>query len=141
MPDPYDETDLKRRSRVDRRDEVIGLSGLTALAGLWLLASPVLLGYSSDDPALLDAVTGVLIMSFALIRVGGAFRSTWPSLVNIALGLWVFLGIPLADTAAAAMNHLFVGAFVVLFASSSAFSTLLAMQSAQRDHERSRSRT
>lgn len=132
MRDPYDETEPLQPHATDRQDEVIGLSGLTALAGLWLLSAPILIGYGDEDPALVDALTGIAIMTLALVRVGGAFRSAWPSWVNALLGAWVLTGVWRAESETAATNDLVVGLLVLLFSVASALSTRRALRTAQR---------
>lgn len=115
--DPLEREDPNARPRVSWRDEVIGASGMNVVAGLWLMLSPWLLAYDSDDPIRNDLLIGALVTTFALLRVTGGVRGAWLSWLNLALGLWVFLtGVAFASSTVASLNEMVMGVLVALLA-------------------------
>lgn len=86
------------------------------LLGVWLFASPFVLGYSSDSTQAVNAyTTGVII---ALLAAFDLYKSyVWAVLVNMAIGVWVAVSpwIPaVADRGAMMTNQVIVGIAVVL---------------------------
>lgn len=47
----------------DGRSEVVGLSGLNVLAGIWLIIAPWVLVYGARDPKWNDVVFGAIVES------------------------------------------------------------------------------
>lgn len=72
------------------RAEIMTASGLNLLAGIWLIASPFVVGYEAEDTLWNPIVFGAVIALLALIRVLGVYRASWLSGVNALLGLWLF---------------------------------------------------
>ncbi|SMD24667.1 SPW repeat protein [Lentzea albidocapillata] len=105
-------------------------SGLTFLAGLWLVLAPFALGYDTAPQARWnDVVIGGVIAVLAIVRTFAPMRVAWFSIVNLALGIWLVIA-PLTlgysrpeATPEAVINDLVVGAVVVAMASLSAAST------------------
>lgn len=105
-------------------------SGLTFLAGLWLVLAPFALGYDTAPQARWnDVVIGGVIAVLAVVRAFAPMRVAWFSIVNVALGVWLMLG-PFAlgyerpeATPQAVVNDVVVGAVVIVMASLSAAST------------------
>src|SRR5437868_13716449 len=54
--------------RHDWRSEIVSLSGLNVIAGIWLIIAPWVLGYSGRDPRWNDVVFGIIVGIFALVR-------------------------------------------------------------------------
>jgi hypothetical protein len=108
----------------DPRRTIVLLSGFNVVAGVWLAVSPWVLGYSDGDPKGNDVVVGSLIALIALIRISGAFEDAWLSLVNAALGAWLFVAAFTVDaTTAASWNDAITGGVVALLALGSAASS------------------
>lgn len=55
--------------RGDWREEIVSLSGLNVLAGIWLIIAPWVLGYSTRDPRWNDIILGIIVF---LLAVGSA---------------------------------------------------------------------
>jgi hypothetical protein len=49
-------------------------SGLNAVVGIWLIASPFLLGFTDEDPYWSDVIFGTFVFMLALTRWGRLFR-------------------------------------------------------------------
>src|SRR3954452_12732081 len=64
-----------------------GLLGL--LAGAWLIASPWALDYVAGDSRINPIVAGAIVAFVALVRVG-FWRAEWLSMINVAVGVWLF---------------------------------------------------
>src|SRR4051794_13253041 len=56
------------------RDEVIGAAGLNVIAGIWLILSPWILGYTGPDATWNPIVCGAIILVLALARLAKAGR-------------------------------------------------------------------
>ena len=76
--------------RQDWRSEVAGASGLNILAGIWLIISPWIVGYTSDDHMWNPIVFGAIIGALAAGRAFGLYREAWLSWVNALIGAWLF---------------------------------------------------
>ncbi|HLD21871.1 MAG TPA: SPW repeat protein [Patescibacteria group bacterium] len=105
------------------------LSGIDAVLGVWLILSPFLLTYYSiTNAAWNDIIFGVAVAIFASMRTRKeGYRITWPSWVNVVIGLWLIispfvLGYSLLSNVAL-WNNIIVGILVVILATSSAIST------------------
>lgn len=83
--------------------------------GVWLVASPSALGYSSRALAWSDVASGLLVIAFGALSAG---RRLWAPWANTFVGLWLMLA-PLAfwtRDAAAYANDTLLGALVIGFA-------------------------
>ena len=77
---------------MEHKTQVQWASGLNVIAGIWLIISPWVLGFSGlntprDNAVILGIVVGIL----ALIRAFGAFEAEWLSWINAILGIWLFI--------------------------------------------------
>jgi hypothetical protein len=72
--------------------EVKDVSGLSLVAGLWMIISPWLLSYSLDDSWATPLAAGAIVCVLALSRLAGALLSSWQSWTIAAVGAWVFVG-------------------------------------------------
>lgn len=109
-----------RRSTARRggwRDEVIGVSGLTILAAVWLIISPFALDYTAGDAVWNPIVFGAILGSIAAARMAGAYRQTRLSWISAGIGGWLFVsGFWLADSGEAQWNSWIMGAIVFALA-------------------------
>jgi hypothetical protein len=126
----YDQTPPPRASAPppppprDWRSEIVGLSGLNIVAGIWLIIAPWVLGYSGRDPRWNDVVFGIIVGILALVRATGAYREEWLSWMNAAIGVWLFIAAFTIDhTARASWNDIILGIIVFLLAIGSAEAT------------------
>lgn len=99
------------------RSQVMVLSGLNVLAGIWLIIAPWVLGYSTSDPRWNDVVFGIVIGVLALIRATGGVREDWVSAVNALIGIWLIVAAFTIDqTATATWNDIILGIIVFVLA-------------------------
>ncbi len=101
-------------------EQVRFASGLNITLALWLIFSPVILGYAGNAVALWDALlVGVAVLALAWLRTIRPARSMILSAVNVLLGAWLAvspfaLGMTSLNTAL--WNDITVGLSVVFFA-------------------------
>jgi|GEM_PF-321820 len=108
----------------DWRNQIVGLSGLNVIAGIWLIIAPWVLGYSGADPRWNDVVFGIIVGILALTRVTGAYREEWLSWINALIGVWLFIaGFTIDHTGAAIWNDIILGIIVFVLAIGSAEAT------------------
>lgn len=97
---------------------------LNVIAGIWLIISPFVLGYTGADATWNPIVFGAIVGVFALARVGGAYRAGWLSVLNMAIGVWLFVsGFWLAHSSQASWNVWILGVVVFILGASSAAAT------------------
>jgi hypothetical protein len=121
-------------ARYDWRDDVIGASGLNVLAGIWLIISPFVLGYSGADATWNPIVFGAIVAVFAAARAAGAYRAAWLSWLNMAIGVWLFISaFWLAQTARASWNVGIMGIVVFILGALSAGATPYAAARTRRN--------
>lgn len=65
-------------------------AALNVLAGIWLIISPFVLGYTGADATWNPIVFGAIAGVFALARLADA-RTVWLSWLNMAIGVWLFI--------------------------------------------------
>ena len=100
-----------------RRSEIVRAGFANVVLGLWLVASPFVLGYASGDPRWHDAVAGALIAVTAVTRLRVRPRIAGLAWVNVVIGAWVFAAaFWLAESAIASWNEAIVGALVAVLA-------------------------
>ena len=84
--------------------------------GVWLMASPVTLGYTERAMIWNDLIAGALVIVFSAMSL--SYRRRWAQWANVAVGLWLLFA-PLVfwtTSAAAYANDTLIGAFVIGFA-------------------------
>jgi hypothetical protein len=75
-------------------------AALEVIAGLWLVISPWVLGYSGDDARWHPIVFGAIVIVPALARAAAGDRAAWLGGVIALSGAWLFASaIWLADSA------------------------------------------
>ncbi len=97
-----------------------GLSWVIAIAGLWEILAPFIIGYSSVTGAMVDAIIlGVLLLGLgiwaALANSSGIIKVL--SWINGVFGLWVLLApfiLSYSKVTGALVNDLIVGIVVAL---------------------------
>jgi hypothetical protein len=95
----------------------MGLSGLNVLAGIWLILSPWIVNYTNADSAWNPIVFGAIVAVLALVRAGGAFKAQALSLINMLIGVWLFISaFWLADSGQASWNVGILGVVVFFLA-------------------------
>jgi SPW repeat len=110
--------------RRDWRRDVIALSGLNVLAGIWLIIAPWWLGYTSADPKWNDVIFGIVVAVLAAVRAGGAFRATEISILNALVGVWLFVAAFTIDASGAAQaNDIVLGVIVFVLSLGSAMAS------------------
>lgn len=101
----------------DWRSDVATASGLNAIAGIWLIIAPFVLGYRTGDPYWNDIVFGAVILVLGVVRATGAYRESWLSWLNALAGAWIFVSAFWLDNSSQAIwNDLIAGAVVVILA-------------------------
>lgn len=109
----------------DWREDVVGVDGIVVLLGAWLLASPVVLGYSTGDAAWNPVVCGAVAIVLALGQTIRRVRSSMPGWILMAIGVWLFVGgFWLADSPQASWNARGAGALMFFLGSVSVSATL-----------------
>ena len=95
----------------------VTLAGLlNLLAGAWLIASPWVLDYGAGDSALNPIIAGAIVAFIALLRVG-VWRAEWLSMINVAVGVWLFgSGFWLASSPSATWSSWLLGLAVIVLA-------------------------
>ena len=97
-----------------------GLSWVIAVAGLWEILAPFIIGYSSTTAAMVDAIIlGILLLGLglwsALVNSEGTIKGL--SWTNGVLGLWVLLApfiLSYSKTTGAMVNDIIIGILVVI---------------------------
>jgi len=107
---------MNSRWNVPAKDKT--LDGINLVAGLLLVLSPWLLGFSASVAAAWNAwIVGALV---ALLAVGALVAfSEWEEWGNLFLGLWAALApwvLGFADAAYAAIAHVVLGLLVAVLA-------------------------
>jgi hypothetical protein len=83
--------------------------------GLWLVASPWVLGYGRDDSWWNPTVSGLIIALFAGGRLAGEVTEPGLARANLVMGLWLIAScFWLPPSGGAALNNATAGALVVL---------------------------
>lgn len=102
-----------RRPASDWRATVATAAAINLVAGVWLVISPWVLGYTGADATWNPVVFGAIVVLLALVRMAGGARESIIGYLNAAIGLWLFASaFWLADSAQAFWNVLLVGALV-----------------------------
>lgn len=69
---------------------VRGASGLNAVAGVWLIASPFVLGHAGVAAAMWnEIVVGAIVLAVGLVRLTQPQKMRGISWVNAVLGVWL----------------------------------------------------
>ncbi|MBX5493500.1 MAG: SPW repeat protein [Chloroflexi bacterium] len=74
-------------------EQIRWASGLNVIAGLWLIISPWVLGFSRYDDRMMwnNVIFGIVAAILAGIRAGGAYEVPWLSWINVLVGIWLFI--------------------------------------------------
>jgi hypothetical protein len=94
-------------------DDVRTAAGLNALAGIWLIIAPFVLGYGANV-YWNDIVFGAIVLAVAIVRLAApALRPI--SWLNVAIGIWLFVSAFWLDkTTTASWNDVILGIIVFI---------------------------
>jgi hypothetical protein len=96
-----------------RADEARTAAGINALAGIWLILAPFILGYSGNV-YWNDIVFGAIVLAVALVRLAAPALAAI-SWLNVVIGAWLFASAFWLDaTATASWNDAILGVIVFL---------------------------
>jgi uncharacterized membrane protein HdeD (DUF308 family) len=102
-------------------------SVLNVIAGLWLLISPFVLGFSAMQTATWDtAVVGVIVLVLAWTRAANPARYVGLSVINLLLGVWLIVSpfvLAYSTSRPATWNDVVFGIVVAILAIWSAVAT------------------
>ena len=105
------------------RDQVRSLALVNVIAGVWLILSPWILGYTGADPSWNPIVSGVIVLMAAVARFASPAHSAARGVVNAVVGAWLFIsGFWLSDSTQATWN-VWIGGIVVFCAAVIGIST------------------
>jgi hypothetical protein len=72
-------------------DDGAAAAALNVVAGIWLIISPFVLGYTGADATWNPIVFGAIVAVLALARLAGGVRAAGVSWINMAIGVWLFI--------------------------------------------------
>jgi hypothetical protein len=84
-----------------RAGDVRVAAAINALAGIWLILAPFILGYGSGNPYWNDIVFGAIVLAVALVRLAAPALAVI-SWLNVVIGAWLFASAFWLDTTATA---------------------------------------
>jgi hypothetical protein len=88
-------------------------AALNVIAGIWLIISPFVLGYTGADATWNPIVFGAVVAALALARLAGGVRAAGVSWINMAIGVWLFISaFWLASSSQASWNVGILGVIV-----------------------------
>ncbi|HEU5363562.1 MAG TPA: SPW repeat protein [Gaiellaceae bacterium] len=101
------------RSARGPMDDTAAAAALNVLAGIWLIISPFVLGYTGADATWNPIVFGAIVAVLALARLAGGVRAAGVSWINMAIGVWLFISaFWLASSSQASWNVGILGVIV-----------------------------
>lgn len=109
-----------------KRENIMVASGISLVAGVWLMITPFVLALTGSAMTNLFFV-GLLVALFALIRMLSVETSGYLSWINAILGVWLVIS-PLflaALTTAAVWNSIILGLIIGIAGFSSASSSTM----------------
>jgi len=87
-------------------------SGINVIAGLWLIISPFLLGFSGGA-ATNAIIVGIVVAVLSLVHSMSTTEASWIGYVNTILGVWLIVtAFMMMATAAVFWNSLILGIIV-----------------------------
>jgi hypothetical protein len=80
-----------QRINADQVMNIRASNGLDALAGLWLVVAPFILGFAGEQAALWSTViSGLVVGVLAASRsMGEGYQYVWPNWVSLLAGIWL----------------------------------------------------
>jgi SPW repeat len=103
-----------------RADEARSAAAINALAGIWLIIAPFVLGYSGNV-YWNDIVFGAIVLAVALVRMAAPALAVI-SWINVVIGAWLFASAFWLDkTATASWNDVILGIIVFVLGVIAAF--------------------
>jgi SPW repeat len=108
----------------DWRQDVVGVDAIVVVLGLWLIASPFVLGYATDDATWNPVISGTVAIMLAVGQTTRRVRSMTPGWILMVIGVWLFAsGFWLGDSSQASWNALGAGTLMFFLGSVSAAAT------------------
>jgi len=105
---------------INHKNTVTSLSGLVALAGLWLLASPFVIPPPATSAALQsNVISGVIVTVFAAIHAWRSPSKSWLAWVSGLIGLWALASpwlLGFAHSGAFMWSNVIAGLVIVVLA-------------------------
>lgn len=87
-------------------------AGLSFVAALWLVFSPLWIHYTSSGNATTQVIVGIIVGILAIVKLS-APTMTWPSGFNFLAGIWFIIApFVLASTTAVKWNQVVLGIIV-----------------------------
>ena len=103
------------------RERAAIAGGLNVVAGIWLIASPWVLGFADADPVWSAVLVGAAVAALACLRLVAALRISELGWMNALLGVWTAAAaFWLYDTSDGAWNSFVVGLVVFVLGLASA---------------------
>lgn len=109
-----------------KRENIMVASGVNLVAGIWLMVSPFVLGFTGSVMSNVFFV-GLLVALFALVRMFTVETTGWLSWLNAVLGVWLLIS-PLfmaALSVGAIWNSIILGVIVIIAGVSSAMGSTM----------------
>lgn len=94
-------------------------STLSLLAGVWLMASPFVFGYTTAAMMRDGVITGIIVAVLAIVGLTIA-SETWSRWLNILAGIWLILSAAaysFAESPVLIWNNVIVGVLIIAFSS------------------------
>lgn len=104
-------------------------SGINVLAGLWLILSPFMFGFSEVESILWnEVVIGLAVAIFAMFRAAKPYQFEPLSWINFVFGVWLIiapfiLGYSAHGQGGAMLNDIIIGVIIIVLAGMSAITT------------------
>lgn len=122
------------RQRIDWRRGYFAADGLIGLLGVWLVISPFVLDYGSDDATWNPIVSGALLLAVAVAGGGGLIPRSAASWAVVAIAVWLFAsGFWLADSVEASWNAWAAGGLACFLAIAAAAAASSEKHAAERE--------
>jgi len=87
-------------------------AGLSFVAALWLVFSPLWINYTSSGNATTQVIIGIIVGVLALVKLSMP-TTTWPSGLNFLAGIWFIIApFVLASTTPVKWNQVVLGIIV-----------------------------
>ncbi len=126
--------------RRNARSPAGNFSALNAIAGIWLIISPFLIGYTANGAATWNSIIiGAIVLILGWIRAANLLANPGLSWINAILGIWMMIApLALVGAAAAAVAHatytndIIVGIIVLVLGIASAAASSSTWQPTRR---------
>ena len=100
-------------------DQQVKTAGwINVIFGIWLIASPFLLGFGGTNLSRNNVVFGIIIAVLSLLEVSMPSESAWAGWLNAVFGMWILISpFVLGFTGMSALwNGIFAGIIIAVLA-------------------------